>query len=347
VAKLLLEHGAYPNPEVESSADAVWIAIRQRDLRMIALLASHGATWGIPFDVDDSFYSQIVATGLRREMNVLARYGDVAAAESILAADPSRANDPDALGQAAGHRHEGFVQLLLRHQPDLATRVRVTQPRAMAEFLFAHGMDPNRRTWMGATPLHDFAEHGRVEEAALFLAHGADIHARDDEYRSTPLGWAARAGAARMVEFLLRHGATPTRPDDPPWATPRVWAERRGHAEVLRILDEYERQGRLPARPLTHFEALAHDLAQAYGPGDPEALARVLAYFRADRAVAWDKPAPDVLLSRVRRALLDRLEDHWSPGTTESSLAEDDARRLVARAEGYADWAELARAAAS
>lgn len=84
-----------------------------------------------------------------------------------------------------------------------------------------------------------------------------------------------------------------------------------------------------------------------YGLGDQAALDRVIRYFRADRAVAWDKPAHDVLLSRVRRALQSRLEVRPGPGPTESALREDDARWLVARAEGYADWAELAREASA
>ncbi|HSC27115.1 MAG TPA: ankyrin repeat domain-containing protein, partial [Vicinamibacterales bacterium] len=63
IAKLLLEHGAYPNPEVESSADAVWIAIRRGDVRTLELLASHGAVWEIPIDLDGALtYERIVAT---------------------------------------------------------------------------------------------------------------------------------------------------------------------------------------------------------------------------------------------------------------------------------------------
>jgi len=54
VARLLLEHGANPNQEVESSADAPSIAIMNSDTKMIALLASYGATWRIPVDLADS-----------------------------------------------------------------------------------------------------------------------------------------------------------------------------------------------------------------------------------------------------------------------------------------------------
>ena len=239
IAKLLLEHGAYPNPEVESSADAVWIAIRRGDIETLELLASYGAVWQIPLDLGSLTYERIVATGLRRAPDVLAFYGDTATAEPLFAANPALADDPAALTAAATRGHERFVRLLLRYQPELATRVTVTRPRRMAALLFEHGMDPNRPNWLLKRPLHEFAEHGRVDDATLFLDHGADLHARDEEWRSTPLAWAARTGQKRMVEFLLRRGAPVSLPDDPPWATPRAWAEKRGHDAIVRILDDY------------------------------------------------------------------------------------------------------------
>jgi ankyrin repeat protein len=74
--------------------------------------------------------------------------------------------------------------------------------------------------------------------AELFLDHGAEIDARDEEYCSTPLGWAARGGRKEMVEFLLARGAHTTLPDDAPWATPLSWVEKRGHPEIAEILRE-------------------------------------------------------------------------------------------------------------
>jgi ankyrin repeat protein len=237
IARLLLERGADPDAPVESSADPVWIAIAGGDLRMIELLASHGASWTIPNDPKPPLtYEAIVATGLRRSMEVLASFGDVQAATELLGADPGLANDPAALEMAAGRGHLEFVRLLLRHQPDLATRVTVSRPPEMAEFLFRQGMNPNRPNWVGRTPLHHFAGSGDLEGAALFLDHGADIHARDDEDRSTPLAFAARQGRLDMVKFLLTRGAKPALPEDPPWATPLAWATRRGHQEIVRLL---------------------------------------------------------------------------------------------------------------
>ena len=97
VARLLLEHGAYPNPEVESSADALSRAISNSDQPMIDLLCSYGAA---------------------RAVHLLAYYGDVRTAAAVFAINPALADDPEALTNAAGEGHEAFVRLLLRYQPD-------------------------------------------------------------------------------------------------------------------------------------------------------------------------------------------------------------------------------------
>jgi ankyrin repeat protein len=343
IARLLLEHGAYPNPEVESSADAVWIAIRRGDIKMVELLASYGAVWQIPIDLEGALtYQRIVATGIQRAVRILAFYGDTATAEALFADNPALADAPDALTRAAAQGHEAFARLLLRYQPDLPTRVTVARPREMAKFLFPHGMDPNRPNWLRITPLHEFAGHGQVDDAALFLDHGADLHARDEEWKSTPLAWAAREGHTRMVEFLLRRGARLSLPDDPPWATPKAWAERRGHQEIVQLLDEYEHSGALPPRRLDRYAALVRDLMEAYGPANPAALQRIVAYFRAERAFTWDRPSQEVRVSRLRKAVLGRLGDRRSAKTTDASLAPEDAQWLIARAEGFERWEDLA-----
>ena len=344
IARLLLDHGAYPNPEVESSAEAVWIAIRRGDIRMLELLASNGAVWQIPIGLDGALtYERIVETGIRRAVNVLAFYGDTAAAEPLFVADAALADDAEALTHAATRGHDAFVRLLLRYQPDLATKVTVARPLTMSKYLFQQGMDPNRPNWLRITPLHTFAGNGQVEEAAVFLDHGADVHARDEEWRSTPLAWAAREGHTRMVEFLLRRGARLSLPDDPPWATPKAWAEKRGHQAIVRLLDEYERSG-LPPRRVDQYETLARDIIDAYGLGDPAALDRIIEYFRAERVFTWDRPSHEVQVSRLRKGVLDRLGDRRSTGTTDASLAPDDARWLIARAEGFERWEDLVAA---
>ncbi|HKV42084.1 MAG TPA: ankyrin repeat domain-containing protein [Blastocatellia bacterium] len=228
IVQLLLQHGAFANVEIESSADTLSAAIAQSNQPMIDLLCSYGAA---------------------RNVHLLAYYGDVQTAAAVFAANPMLADDPEALENAAGQGHEPFVRLMLRYQPDLAKRVAVgvegrgprdpVKTREMAELLFQHGMNPSLPNWLRITPLHRFAQRGDLENAAIFIDHGADLDARDEEYRSTPLGYAARLGKTAMVELLLSRGAKPNLPDDLPWATPLAWATRRGHHEIVALLSQH------------------------------------------------------------------------------------------------------------
>jgi ankyrin repeat protein len=224
IAKLLLEHGAYPNPEVESSADALSRAISNSDQPMIELLSSYGAA---------------------RAVHLLAYDGDIETAAAVFAANPALANDPEAIANAAGEGRDAFVRLMLRYERDLPKRITFpswsvgAKSRELNELLFAHGMNPSQPDWLLMTPLHQFARKNDLENAALFIEHGADLHARDEDICSTPLGWAAKFGNAEMVELQLKHGANPNHPNDPPWATPLAWATRRGHAAVAALLQQH------------------------------------------------------------------------------------------------------------
>jgi len=228
IVRLLLEHGAHPNVEVESSADTLSAALAtagysqvKPNSEMVELLCSHGASRGV---------------------HLLAYSGDVLTAAAVFAANPALANDPDALVNAASEGREAFVRLMLRYQPGLPRRVEFpgwavgAKTRELNELLFQHGMNPSAPDWLGITPLHHFARNGDLEKAALFLDHGANLHARDEDICSTPLGWAAKFGRKAMVELLLQRGAQTNLPDDPPWAAPLAWAIRRGHAEIAELL---------------------------------------------------------------------------------------------------------------
>jgi ankyrin repeat protein len=182
-------------------------------------------------------YQQVAATGIARSLVVLVSYGDFEMATAVLAADPSLADDPDALAAAARAGHEPLVRLILQHRPHVVQRVAVAaKSRALTELLFQSGMNPNLAGWLGVTALHRFARDGDVESAAVFLDHGANLHARDEEFCTTPLGYAAAAGKRHMVEFLLERGAKVTLPDDLAWATPIALATYRGHTAIAQML---------------------------------------------------------------------------------------------------------------
>jgi ankyrin repeat protein len=105
-------------------------------------------------------------------------------------------------------------------------------------------MDPDLPNWLLATPLHDLCgrdgrgrpQRYRTECATILLDAGANISARDEDYRSTPLAWAARNDLPEMAELLLAQGAPTNLVDDEPWATPLTWATRRRHDRIAESL---------------------------------------------------------------------------------------------------------------
>jgi uncharacterized protein len=104
-----------------------------------------------------------------------------------------------------------------------------------AVFLMEHGMNPDTMSWHHVTLLHDMAQKGHLEKAALLLKHGAQIDPIDEEYWSTPLGMAAKWGQEDMVDFLLEQGADPNKAGAP-WATPLAWAQKKGHVAIANKL---------------------------------------------------------------------------------------------------------------
>ena len=86
-------------------------------------------------------------------------------------------------------------------------------------------MNPSQPDWLGITPLHQFAEQGAIENAVIFLDHGADLHARDEDICSTPLGWAAKFGNNRWSNSCC--DAAPGQPARTIRRGPRRWPGRR------------------------------------------------------------------------------------------------------------------------
>jgi ankyrin repeat protein len=215
MVKLLLDYGADPNEDIDSTSSASVFAATP-EIR--ELIESRGAELS-PYDT----------TGIEHDDDTL----------RALAADP---RDTFRIGAAitmSADRPELLARLLAAgvRMPDVHTCCQgyLVRPDALRTLL-AHGMNPDQMNWQHQTLLHHASTHDNAECAAILLDAGATITARDDDFRSTPLGWAARTNATAVVKFLLSRGAPANLPDDEPWATPLAWATRRGHGQVVEML---------------------------------------------------------------------------------------------------------------
>jgi len=234
VARLLLEHGANPNAGTDSNECCLSIGRichgnRAKPLEI--LLRRHGA-YLPPYKMDVQQMKQAIRDG-----HEVVRHEEF-------------------LGNVMAKRDAKLLDLCLDSDPTVPERMQIgggvtysTSP-ALVRTLLARGLDSNRPDWMGKTFLHACAESGDRSVAAVLLDAGADINARDLEFKATPLAAAVRSWCEekdpkrseqrrRMVEFLLKRGAATNLPGDEPWATPLAWATRHAHDGIVELLKQH------------------------------------------------------------------------------------------------------------
>ena len=253
VVKLLLERGAHPNepePGIAPQGGALHAAIGGEHYEIVRLLLEHGANPNAEVESSGNCLSMAKHVGAPKEVqNLIASYGgvmgaglaDVETLAAMLHANPKL---------SVGERLDNPLlrRLILRYQPDILKRspdptawwsLATPESPDDARWAMEHGLDPNRRNWLGITLLHRCAAKGKSEVAQVCLDFGADINVIETEWSSTPLGWAAREGQKEMVKWLLKNGANPNLPEDERWAIPMEWAKRRGHQEIVELLEKY------------------------------------------------------------------------------------------------------------
>jgi hypothetical protein len=234
IAELLLKHGANPNAGSDSSGCCLTIAG-----------VYHGAK----------------AKPLQQ---LLRRHGAVTPPYAMSAQEMRRAircrhkaiEHEQFLSCVMAQRDAKLLDLYLDSDSAAVKRLQsVACPTSptLARKLLARGLDPNRPDWLGSTFVHACARDANQSVAAVLLKAGADINARDFEFKGTPLAAAVRAWCAeknpkllgrrrRMVQFLLQQGAATNFPGDEPWATPLAWSTRHGPREIVETLKRHGAQ---------------------------------------------------------------------------------------------------------
>jgi len=76
----------------------------------------------------------------------------------------------------------------------------------VAEFLLEKGADINCRGFFGAPGLHWAAINGHKEMVEFLIDRGADLRLRDEQFKSTPLGWALEGQQMEIAKLLEQRG---------------------------------------------------------------------------------------------------------------------------------------------
>jgi len=263
IVRLLLEHGAEPNLPEESAPNgaALFNACCRNHFEVAELLLAHDADPNAGADSSGCCLTICeVCHGKQAKplQQLLRRHGAYSPPYAMNAQELRRAlrarhpviQHDEFLGNILAKRDSRLLKLCLDGDPTMPRRLASGDyPRAPAMFrmLLARGLDPNKTDWLGRTTLHFCAANGDRAIAALLCNAGADINARDLEWKGTPLAAAVRSWCEeqnpsqakrrrQMVEFLLKRGAATNLPDDEPWATPLAWAQKRGRADIARLL---------------------------------------------------------------------------------------------------------------
>ncbi len=263
-----------PEPYIEKGAPLLFAVLNRCGDVVHALLAG-GADPNTTLMATANAPSEAYQKGYDDIASVLFKYGGIPSTGACLARGNYAAvlqafhYDPDgASKRLLGCGDVDLVRICLQHNPVLAASeqfgilfgymrlnnddMEAARHRAdIMRLLLEYGFDPNVRDQENMSLLHRAVGcmwRGRwmnsqdvmIEFTRVLLDHGADINARDDDLKSTPLAWHARYGHEKVVDYLLSRGAPSRLPDDDSWATPLAWARKKGHGQIAALLNEHE-----------------------------------------------------------------------------------------------------------
>jgi len=141
-----------------------------------------------------------------------------------------------ALDYAAENGHEEIVELLISKGADISPLnfALYMKDQAKAKSMIEGGVDVNKPTPYGTTPLHRAAGAGFKDIAKLLIDKGANVNARDS-WNWTPLHSAV---SKDMIELLIAKGAN-VNARDGDGRTPLWYAEKQDYTTIVELLHKH------------------------------------------------------------------------------------------------------------
>ena len=212
IVRLLLEYGADPNIPEEGAPDglALFSACRGNHLETAKLLLEHGANPNAGADSSGRCLTICEAchgTRARSLQKLLRKYGAFTPPWEMNRRELKQAirdnhqatRHEEFLGNVMSKCDEELLDLYLAFDPSMPKKMEslggmaIPGSSKLVRKLLDHGLDINRRDWVGRTLLHGCAESFDRPIAAVLLDTGADINAKDVEFVETPLAAAIRS----------------------------------------------------------------------------------------------------------------------------------------------------------
>lgn len=162
-----------------------------------------------------------------------------------------KCKDSKHLFEAARSGCVSMLQILIAHGVDLnrlsetgASPLHYAVLRDHAEavrLLIEHGVSLDIQDNRGWTPLHHAVRHDRLNALHLLCEAGADTGLRDNHHR-TPLLMAAELGRTKAFEELVRNGGADMDIEQGPGRTSEQIAKERGYAGIVGFIQTYRRE---------------------------------------------------------------------------------------------------------